>query len=88
MSELPTNGFETRVEKIGRVEVRVTSYAVGTRFSCRVDNIDPGGNIARASGATREEAEREAIDSARLALELRSATATLRVVSNALKKNG
>ncbi len=68
------------------VLVRVCSYPVGTSFSCRVDNADPGANIARGRGGTRAEAERNAIESAALALELRSATQALRDATKRLSK--
>ena len=41
-------------------KARVTSYRVGDQFHCVVDNVSPGAWIARATAATREEAEREA----------------------------
>jgi ribosomal protein S12 methylthiotransferase accessory factor YcaO len=34
-------------------------------YYCTVDNVDPGAVIARAKGATREEAEAEAIAKAK-----------------------
>ena len=42
----------------------ITSYRVGARFHCIVDNVSPGAWIARAAAATREEAENEAIEQA------------------------
>ena len=50
----------------GRLElagwpVGVVSYKLGERWFCEVDNISPGARIARAEGATREEAERRAL---------------------------
>lgn len=65
-------------EVIAGVPVMVMSYAVGRRFSCRIENADGSGSIARASGATREEAVASAKESAALSLEMRSATARLR----------
>lgn len=89
MSDLATNGYESRVVSLAGVDVRVSSYTLGSRFSCRVDNLDPGGNIARGSGPTRADAESTAMEAARLALELRSASANMRAVVDAMnKKNG
>ena len=45
-------------------KARVTSYRVGDQFHCVVDNVSPGAWIARATAATREEAEREATQQA------------------------
>jgi len=44
--------------------VHLTSYRIGETFYCNADNVSPGANIARASGATREEAESKAIQRA------------------------
>ena len=41
-------------------KARVTSYRVGDQFHSVVDNVSPGAWIARATAATRQEAEREA----------------------------
>ena len=50
-------GFQRRAASIADVEVCVTSYQIGKRYCSRVDNVNPGGNIGRGMGATREEAE-------------------------------
>lgn len=44
--------------------VHLTSYRIGETFYCNADNVSPGANIARATGSTREEAEKKAIDKA------------------------
>ena len=44
--------------------VQITSYRLGGVFRCTVANLDPGATIARAEGATREEAERVASEKA------------------------
>lgn len=38
--------------------VRVISYKLGDAYHATADNVSPGANIARARGATKEEAER------------------------------
>jgi hypothetical protein len=40
------------------------SYKLGERFICEIDNVSPGARVARAEGATREEAERAAMATA------------------------
>lgn len=77
-------GFRESVETLDGVEVRVTSYEVGRRFSCRVDNRDQSGNIARGMGDTREAAEAAAREQAHLALQLRSSGRAMRDVANSL----
>jgi hypothetical protein len=56
--------FLERRENLGGWPVNIVSYRIGSRFYCTVDNVDPGARIARAEGATREEAEATAIEKA------------------------
>lgn len=55
---------KTMIEVAGW-NVRATSYKVGERYYCIIDNVDPGAWIARAQAATREEAEAAALEQAR-----------------------
>jgi hypothetical protein len=41
--------------------VTVSSYRVGDQWHCTIANIDPGANIARGDGATRDQAVSQAI---------------------------
>jgi hypothetical protein len=52
-------------EEIGRWQIHVVSYRLGDEWICTVDNVSPGANIAGATGATREEAEKKALERAR-----------------------
>jgi hypothetical protein len=45
--------------------INVVSYRLGERFHCTVDDFDPGARLARGEGATREEAEEQALEKAR-----------------------
>jgi len=54
------NHAERRIE-IGGWQVNLRSYQIGDTYYCKADNVSPGANIARSSGATREEAEQKAI---------------------------
>ena len=57
--------YTERTEEIDGWSVHVVTYSLGDRFSCTIDNVDPGARIARAEGATRDEAERLALEKAR-----------------------
>ncbi len=46
-------------------QVKITSYRLGTIYHAKADNVSPGAALARATGATREEAEEKALDRAR-----------------------
>lgn len=59
------------------VSVQVTSYRIGERFSCTVDNIDPGAVIGRGSGPDRETAEEAAMNQASMKLCLSQASQSL-----------
>ena len=55
---------QERTIEIAGWPVHLTSYRMGETFHCTADNVSPGANIARTTGATREEAEQKAIERA------------------------
>ena len=59
----PQNYSKRKTQTAGW-EVNVTSYQLGGRFYCTVDNVSPGAWIAKTEGSTREEAEKKALDRA------------------------
>jgi hypothetical protein len=54
------NHTERRLE-IDGWQLNLRTYQIGDTYHCKADNVSPGANIARSTGATREEAERKAI---------------------------
>jgi hypothetical protein len=56
--------YATKVLELQGWRVRLCSYRLGDEYHCTADNVEPGANIARARGATREEAERSALERA------------------------
>lgn len=54
------NHAERRIEIAGW-QVNLRSYQIGDTYYCKADNVSPGANVARSTGATREEAEQKAI---------------------------
>jgi len=54
---------ETRRELDGW-PINITSYRVGDKWYCSIDNVSPGARFARAEGSTREEAEATALEKA------------------------
>ncbi|MGA9521592.1 MAG: hypothetical protein WBV82_09020 [Myxococcaceae bacterium] len=84
--------MERRIADLNGMKVGVTTYAIGSSFSCRIDNIDPGSVIGRGVGMTRELAEQSAFKdiSARHALSnahtnLKKATEMLQAVTQPKK---
>lgn len=59
----PTD-YLRRQQEVQGWGVTVTSYQLGDRYYCTIENVDPGARIARAEGATREDAERQALEKA------------------------
>jgi len=53
-----------RQQEISGWPVSIETYKLGDVFHCTIANVDPGARIARADGATREEAESRAIEKA------------------------
>jgi len=53
--------YRERELEVAGWPVHLTSYRLGTEWHCRADNVSPGANLARTTGATREEAEKAAI---------------------------
>jgi hypothetical protein len=54
---------ERKVELAGW-DVQLTTYKLGDVYHCKADNISPGAALARTSGATRDDAEAQAIERA------------------------
>ena len=59
----PRNYSERRAEAAGW-PIKIVSYQLGERYYCTVDNVSPGAWIAKTEGASREEAEKKAMERA------------------------
>ena len=42
--------------ELGGWPAGITTYRIGAKWICKIDNVSPGAIVARAHGATREEA--------------------------------
>jgi hypothetical protein len=62
---LRAEDFRRRRERLEGWEIGIASYKLGGRYCCEVDNVSPGARLARGEGATRDEAEAEALNKAR-----------------------
>jgi hypothetical protein len=56
--------YQRRRQELAGWPVGIVSYKLNDRFICEIDNVSPGARLARAEGATREEAERAAMATA------------------------
>ena len=57
--------YSERLEEVDGWKVRLTTYRAGDRYYCSIDNVDPGARFTRAEAATREDAERIALEKAK-----------------------
>jgi hypothetical protein len=62
---MKTEEYRSRQEEHLGWRMNVVSYRLGQRFHCTVDDFDPGARLARGEGATRAEAEQQALEKAR-----------------------
>ncbi|MEH2513547.1 class 3 adenylate cyclase/predicted nucleic acid-binding Zn ribbon protein [Nitrobacteraceae bacterium AZCC 1564] len=62
---LRADGYQRRKQHLGAWEIGVSSYKLGNRYRCEVDNVSPGTRLARGEGSTRAEAEAQALNQAR-----------------------
>jgi hypothetical protein len=53
--------YQRRQDRVVGWDVGITSYKLGDRYVCEVDNVSPGAQLARCDADTREAAEREAL---------------------------
>ena len=53
-----------RQQELGGWPVTIETYKLGDVYHCTISNVDPGARVARADGATQEEAEARAIEKA------------------------
>ena len=63
-------GYEANKQTLAGWPIRVVSYQLGARWSCRVDNVSPGATIARGEGASRQSAIDDALGRAESRLKL------------------
>jgi hypothetical protein len=57
--------YTERSETIDTWPIHIVTYRVGDTYCTTIDNVDPGARFARAEGATREDAERVALEKAK-----------------------
>ncbi len=53
--------FSERTVDVDGWQCRLTTYRLGDVYHCKADNVSPGASLARATGATKEEAEAHAL---------------------------
>jgi hypothetical protein len=56
--------YQERKVEVSGWPVNLASYRLGDVFHCKADNVSPGAALARTTGATREDAEKKALERA------------------------
>ena len=56
--------YRERRDAVAGWPVRIVTYRLSDHWRCEIDNVDPGAQIARSDGPTREEAEQHALSKA------------------------
>ena len=57
--------YNERKDTIDTWPIHIVTYRIGQTYYCTIDNVDPGARFARAEGATRDDAERIALEKAK-----------------------
>jgi hypothetical protein len=65
MNLMKAEDYTERTETMDTWPIHIVTYRLGEKYYCTIDNVDPGARFARAEGATREDAERVALEKAR-----------------------
>lgn len=60
--------YQRRRDRVEGWDINIVSYKLDGRYLCEIDNVDPGAQIGRGEGATREAAEAAALETARMRL--------------------
>lgn len=63
-TSLRPEDYQRRQTELVGWPVGIVSYKLGERYHCTIDNVSPGARLARGEGASREEAEQQALDKA------------------------
>lgn len=56
--------YSERTVEIDGWQCKLTTYRLGDVYHCHADNVSPGARLTRTTGATKEEAEKKALDRA------------------------
>jgi hypothetical protein len=56
--------YSRRQQELDGWPISIETYKLGDVYHCTISSVDPGARFARADGASKEEAERRALDKA------------------------
>jgi len=61
--------YSERKTELAGWPVHIVTYRLGTVYRTTIDNTDPGAWVVKSEGATKQEAERKALQEAELLLQ-------------------
>jgi hypothetical protein len=61
---LKADDFSVNTREISGLTVNITSYKIGKRYYCHIDNVDPGATIVRMDGESKDEVIQTALERA------------------------
>jgi hypothetical protein len=61
---LKADDFNVNTREISGLTVNITSYKIGNKYYCHIDNIDPGATIVRLDGESKDEVIQTALERA------------------------
>ena len=64
MALVKPEDYSRRQQQLAGWDISIETYKLGDVYHCTISNVDPGARFARADGATREDAERLALEKA------------------------
>jgi hypothetical protein len=56
--------YSRRQQELDGWPISIETYKLADVYHCTISSVDPGARFARADGASKEEAERRALDKA------------------------
>ncbi|MDA2933391.1 hypothetical protein MYX82_03505 [Acidobacteria bacterium AH-259-D05] len=61
---MKAENYHSETREVQGTTVNVTTYKIGERYFCHIDNVNPGATIARSEGASLAEALEVALEKA------------------------
>ena len=61
---MKAENYEKEKKEVEGTLINITTYKIGERYYCHIDNVSPGATIARTEGNSKEEAREAALQKA------------------------
>ncbi len=61
---LKADDFSVNTRELSGLRVNVTSYKIGSKYYCHIDNVDPNATIVQLDGESKDEVIQTALEQA------------------------